>query len=71
MFAEAEGYGWSKIESTFDWKTFITAKDVRDRPACRGIYASNLAEGRRPSWSTPRLAWSTPTPSSWSASIAG
>ena len=36
MFGEAEGYGWSKIESAFDWKKFLTAKDVEiGRPGRR------------------------------------
>jgi glutathione reductase (NADPH) len=43
MFGEAEGYGWSKIESRFDWKTFLTAKDV-EIGRLSGIYASNLAK---------------------------
>jgi glutathione reductase (NADPH) len=42
-FKEAEGYGWSKIDSTFDWKTFLTAKDV-EIGRLSGIYASNLAK---------------------------
>ena len=43
MFGEAEGYGWSKIDSTFDWKRFLTAKDV-EIGRLSGIYASNLAK---------------------------
>jgi glutathione reductase (NADPH) len=43
LFAEAEGYGWSKTASTFDWKTFLTAKDV-EIGRLSGIYASNLAK---------------------------
>src|SRR5215469_7616680 len=43
MFGEAEGYGWSKIESTFDWQKFLTAKDV-EIGRLSGIYASNLAK---------------------------
>ena len=43
MFGEAEGYGWSRIESTFDWKTFLSAKDV-EIGRLSGIYASNLAK---------------------------
>jgi glutathione reductase (NADPH) len=42
MFHEAEGYGWSKIDSRFDWKTFLAAKDV-EIGRLSGIYASNLA----------------------------
>ncbi|MDB5460778.1 MAG: gor [Caulobacteraceae bacterium] len=43
MFKEAEGYGWSKIDSQFDWKTFLAAKDV-EIGRLSGIYASNLAK---------------------------
>ena len=43
MFKEAEGYGWSKIDSQFDWKTFLSAKDV-EIGRLSGIYASNLAK---------------------------
>jgi glutathione reductase (NADPH) len=43
MFKEAEGYGWSKIESTFDWPRFLAAKDV-EIGRLSGIYASNLAK---------------------------
>ncbi|HEY4029405.1 MAG TPA: glutathione-disulfide reductase [Caulobacteraceae bacterium] len=42
MFGEAEGYGWSKCESAFDWKKFLAAKDV-EIGRLSGIYASNLA----------------------------
>jgi glutathione reductase (NADPH) len=42
-FAEAEGYGWSKCESTFDWRKFLDAKDV-EIGRLSGIYASNLAK---------------------------
>jgi glutathione reductase (NADPH) len=41
MFAEAEGYGWSKTESTFDWPKFLAAKDV-EIGRLSGIYVSNL-----------------------------
>jgi glutathione reductase (NADPH) len=41
MFKEAEGYGWSKINSTFDWTAFLAAKDV-EIGRLSGIYASNL-----------------------------
>jgi glutathione reductase (NADPH) len=43
MFKEAEGYGWSKIESTFDWPAFLAAKDV-EIGRLSGIYASNIAK---------------------------
>src|SRR3954465_3662750 len=42
IFAEAEGYGWSKPETTFDWRRFLWAKDV-EIGRLSGIYASNLA----------------------------
>jgi glutathione reductase (NADPH) len=43
LFAEAEGYGWSKCESAFDWRKFLEAKDV-EIGRLSGIYASNLAK---------------------------
>ena len=43
LFAEAEGYGWSKVESHFDWTRFLAAKDV-EIGRLSGIYASNLAK---------------------------
>ena len=43
MFREAEGYGWSKIDSTFNWSKFLAAKDV-EIGRLSGIYASNLAK---------------------------
>jgi glutathione reductase (NADPH) len=43
MFKEAEGYGWSKIDSAFDWKAFLSAKDI-EIGRLSGIYASNLAK---------------------------
>jgi glutathione reductase (NADPH) len=43
MFKEAEGYGWSKIDSTFDWPAFLSAKDV-EIGRLSGIYASNIAK---------------------------
>ena len=43
MFGEAEGYGWSKIDSKFDWRTFLDAKDL-EIARLSGIYASNLAK---------------------------
>lgn len=43
-FKTAEGYGWTFPEApTFDWKTFITAKDV-EIARLSGIYAANLAK---------------------------
>ena len=43
MFKEAEGYGWSKINSTFDWPAFLAAKDV-EIGRLSGIYAANIAK---------------------------
>ncbi len=44
QFKTAEGYGWSFPEKpVFDWKTFITAKDV-EIARLSGIYAANLAK---------------------------
>jgi glutathione reductase (NADPH) len=43
MFKAAEGYGWSKIESTFDWTRFLAAKDI-EIGRLSGIYAANLAK---------------------------
>jgi glutathione reductase (NADPH) len=43
VFAEAEGYGWSMAEASFDWEKFLTAKDV-EIGRLSGIYASNLAK---------------------------
>jgi glutathione reductase (NADPH) len=43
MFKEAEGYGWSAIDSAFDWTKFLAAKDV-EIGRLSGIYASNLAK---------------------------
>lgn len=41
-FTTAEGFGWSGLEdASFDWKTFITAKDV-EIARLSGIYVSNL-----------------------------
>ncbi|MBX7248183.1 MAG: glutathione-disulfide reductase [Caulobacteraceae bacterium] len=43
-FKVAEGYGWSFPEKpSFDWKTFITAKDV-EIARLSGIYAANLGK---------------------------
>lgn len=38
----AEGYGWSPSQSTFDWKTFLEAKD-REIARLSGIYVTNLS----------------------------
>ena len=41
-FEDAEGYGWSKPESSFDWSKLIANKDAEiDR--LNGIYIKNLA----------------------------
>src|SRR5690348_4678261 len=41
-FKSAEGYGWSGLEDAkFDWKTFITAKDI-EIARLSGIYVTNL-----------------------------
>jgi glutathione reductase (NADPH) len=40
-FKTAEGYGWTVPQPSFDWKTFITAKDV-EIARLSGIYAANL-----------------------------
>ncbi|HEX6859129.1 MAG TPA: glutathione-disulfide reductase [Caulobacteraceae bacterium] len=41
-FKSAEGYGWSGLEgASFDWKTFITAKDI-EIARLSGIYVTNL-----------------------------
>lgn len=37
----AEGYGWSKSQSTFDWARFLEAKD-REIARLSGIYVTNL-----------------------------
>ena len=41
LFELAEGYGWSAPQSAFDWKTFLTRKDV-EIGRLSGIYATNL-----------------------------
>jgi glutathione reductase (NADPH) len=41
QFKTAEGYGWSKPESRFDWPTFLDAKD-REIARLSGIYVTNL-----------------------------
>lgn len=38
----AEGYGWSASGATFDWKTFLDAKD-REIARLSGIYVTNLS----------------------------
>jgi glutathione reductase (NADPH) len=41
-FKTAKGFGWSGLEdATFDWKTFITAKDI-EIARLSGIYVTNL-----------------------------
>lgn len=42
-FEIARGYGWTVPEPSFDWKSFITAKDV-EIARLSGIYAANLAK---------------------------
>ena len=37
----AEGYGWSKSQASFDWPTFLEAKD-REIARLSGIYVTNL-----------------------------
>ena len=39
----AEGYGWSFDKATFDWPTFLEAKDV-EIARLSGIYAANLGK---------------------------
>ena len=39
----AEGYGWSFDKATFDWPTFLQAKDV-EIARLSGIYAANLGK---------------------------
>lgn len=39
----AEGYGWTIPDATFDWPTFIHAKDV-EIARLSGIYAANLGK---------------------------
>ena len=41
LFKEAEGYGWSTGDSSFDWTKFLNAKDI-EIGRLSGIYASNL-----------------------------
>ena len=40
-FDTAEGYGWSVAEPTFDWPTFLAAKD-KEIARLSGIYVTNL-----------------------------
>ncbi|MDO1558489.1 glutathione-disulfide reductase [Brevundimonas sp. 2R-24] len=42
-FETAQGYGWSFGEPSFNWKGFITAKDV-EIARLSGLYAANLAK---------------------------
>src|ERR1700742_2962501 len=39
-FKAAEGYGWSKPDSTFDWARFLEAKDI-EIARLSGIYVTN------------------------------
>ncbi len=41
VFKAAEGFGWSHCDMTFDWPTFLDAKDV-EIARLSGIYVSNL-----------------------------
>jgi glutathione reductase (NADPH) len=43
QFEIAQGYGWTLGERSFDWKGFITAKDV-EIARLSGIYVSNLTK---------------------------
>jgi glutathione reductase (NADPH) len=40
-FKTAQGYGWAVPAPSFDWKTFITAKDI-EIARLSGIYVTNL-----------------------------
>ena len=40
-FKSAAGYGWSLGKPTFDWETFLTAKDI-EIARLSGIYVTNL-----------------------------
>src|SRR5579862_3195849 len=40
-FKAAEGFGWSKVDSTFDWPRFIEAKDI-EIARLSGVYVNNL-----------------------------
>jgi glutathione reductase (NADPH) len=41
MMKAAAGYGWTKCEATFDWETFLVAKDA-EIARLSGIYVTNL-----------------------------
>jgi glutathione reductase (NADPH) len=41
QFRTAEGFGWSRPESTFDWARFLEAKDI-EIARLSGIYVTNL-----------------------------
>ncbi|MCP2727887.1 glutathione-disulfide reductase [Limnofasciculus baicalensis] len=41
LFQDARGYGWSAVESTFDWKTMITAID-NELTRLNGVYRKML-----------------------------
>jgi glutathione reductase (NADPH) len=43
-FEDAEGYGWTVGESTFDWSRLIAAKD-REIARLEGLYRKGLANG--------------------------
>jgi glutathione reductase (NADPH) len=43
QFEVAEGYGWTLGERGFDWKSFITAKDV-EIARLSGLYVANLGK---------------------------
>ncbi len=40
-FADAAGFGWSVGETSFDWRTFLAAKD-REIARLEGLYGANL-----------------------------
>jgi glutathione reductase (NADPH) len=40
-FKSAQGFGWSKLDSKFDWPAFIAAKDI-EIARLSGIYVTNL-----------------------------
>ena len=40
-FADARGFGWSVGETSFDWPSFVAAKD-REIARLEGLYAANL-----------------------------
>src|SRR3984957_9938592 len=41
MMKTAHGYGWSECHATFDWPTFLAAKDA-EIARLSGIYVTNL-----------------------------